>query len=612
MFKLKSRFLVFGLAFVLCVQLPGFVKASDAYDRVTWAQLPYYLESQNISLKNLNLCDCPEGLNQQYPSHHVIQVIGNTRYEWKEFEFINAANETQIAIQMLRPEKRRLSTSEARVLLSASSGLLVRSSRVRGVAATVPIPDESLEGLIRRNNSAHRTASQIDDFRAKVDNAHISELPFLTTTYLDIVFKESLFRGSGFLITPNCVLTAGHNVYEADLTGHNNGYWADTVTVIPALHETANGVDMELPYGQQTSEDFRVNSFFTTDTNNLSEYDYGAIFLDTPFVGIDTFMPLEFNHVPDVVLTTGYPGHPYEMKDSYDMWFSFGNVLGVRGENNNIINFAGYVSSGNSGGPIAYFNKTAKEFRLVGVVTWEDYLYDSGIRFTDLNRNVIMSWWAEEPQGYAYNHDYYVPFYMSSGSVWTGLALANPNDNNNHILIQYFSPQGDVASTKIVSLTANAQLASPCHPGSTYPVGWIKVSSTLPLYGLALMGNSAPSTMFDMDLQGSLHKKFIFPHLAADGKEWKSLAILCNPNANTASVSLSYYPQEGTPVIVRRVTIPKQGSVNKDLKQLFSHNLDGGHIIVQSTQPLAAFLLYDSSIYGKNNWKAGLSAVPMD
>ncbi len=612
MLRVKSRFRLIFLILACCGIL---LLAMNAFarERVSWAQLPYYLESQGVILKDLPLCDCPEGLNQNSPSHHVVQIIGNTRYEWKEYEFINDVGKTQIAVQMLRPEKRWLSAAEARVLLSASTGMPVKKSRVReGALETTPIPEEPLEGLMR-GRSGSRTATKIDDFRAKVALSAMTDLPFLSTVFLEMTFKGDSFRGSGFLIAPNCVLTAGHNVYEADLSGLGNGYWADDVTVVPGLYEAANGVDLVKPYGQQTIvDDLNTNTVFKNDTNDLSEYDYGAIILDRPFPGIDTFMPLEFDNLPDTVITVGYPGHPYGMEDSYDMWFSFARVLGTRGEHNRIINFAGYVSSGNSGGPIAYYNDAVKGYRLIGVVTWEDAQYDSGVRFTSSNHDIIMSWLQEGSPDYDYEHDYYVPYYLSGSGVWTGLALANHNSGENHILVQYFTAQGRTAGGSSLTLAANAQKAFPCTPDGSDSTGWIKVSATLPVYGLALVGDSSPSTMFDMDLQGSLHKKFIFPHLAADGKDWKSKAMLCNPGENIARVTFTYYSEDGATAVEKSVEVAKHGNADVDLKALFVQNLNNGHILVQSTQPLAAFLLYDSSVYGHNNWKAGLSATPLD
>lgn len=613
MFKFKSNFTIISIFLIVTIQITlGFSQLASALDRSSWVQLPYLLESRGVALKDLPVCDCPLALNEESPSRQLVQVIGNTLYEWNEYELNDKSGSAQLAVRMLRPENKYLSATEARILLSASSGLLKRKLRSRTAAQTLPIPAEPRESRRPRLNQNLRSATQLPDNRVKLDSDQVREYPFNTIAYLDLLFQGEPFRGSGFMVTARCLLTAGHNVYWSDLTGNGNGYFVDSVTAHPAQSEAPDGTHLILPYGQRTeADDIRTCRAFTEDTKDLSENDFGAVIFATPFTGIDTFMPLLFNYLPEKVITAGYPGHPHGLEDSYDMWYYISDFLDLRGEHNQIINFNGFVSSGNSGGPIFYFDKAEHDYFIVGIVTWEDANYDSGVRLTSRNKDLILSW-IDESLDYDYLHSYYIPYYVAAGDNWTGIALANPNADVNTVKIEFFSSTGTAAGSQTVNLPANGQKAFPCQPDANANSGWVKISATLPLYGLALVGNSSPSNMFDMDIKGKLHKKFILPHLAADGKKWNSAAILCNPNATKADITATYYPKNGIAPIQKNFSIPVNGSVNQDLKQLFGQALNGGHIILQSSQGLAAFLLYDSSTYGINNWKAGLSAMPMD
>ncbi len=609
----KSKFALISIFLIVTILITlGFSQTAQALDRSSWEQLPYLLESRGVELKDLPVCDCPLGLNEASPSRQMLQVIGNTLYEWNEYDLNYKSGKTQLAVRMLRPENRYLTAAEARILLSASSGLLNYKVRSRAAAETLPMPTAPREGLIRGPDHSLRGATQLPDNRVKLNSSQVQTYPFNTIAYLEMTFRGSPFRGTGFLVSSRCLLTAGHNVYESDLSGNGNGYFADSVMACPAQSEAGDGVSLIRPYGQKTeAHNLQTNRDFTEDTNNLSEYDFGAVTFETPFTGIDTFMPLVFDVLPEEVRTAGYPSHPHNMDDSYDMWYDSSAVSGTRGAHGQIINFAGYVSSGNSGGPIFYLNPVTKKLSVAGIVTWEDQYYDSGVRLTNYNKDLIESW-IDESLDYNYLHSNYVPYYSAGGNNWTGIALANPNEGANNIKIEFFSAAGAAAGAQTVVLPANGQKAFLCQPDADANSGWVKISSTLPLYGLSLVGSSIPSNMFDMDIKDKLHKKFIFPHLAADGEEWDSAAILCNPNASQADITCTYYPENGISPIQKNFSIPAQGSTDRDLRELFGQELNGGHLILQSKQGLAAFLLYDNSMYGQNNWKAGLSAMPMD
>jgi len=77
-----------------------------------------------------------------------------------------------------------------------------------------------------------------------------------------------------------------------------------------------------------------------------------------------------------------------------------------------------------------------------------------------------------------------------------------------------------------------------------------------------------------------------------------------------ATTAFAYYDSDGSKVA--RITawpIPAFGSIEEPLFDLFQQELDGGTLVIETEQPVTAFLLYDNK---STTWKAGLSAVPVD
>ncbi len=74
------------------------------------------------------------------------------------------------------------------------------------------------------------------------------------------------YIGTGWFISPRTVMTAGHCVFL-----HNEGGWARSIEVIPALNGTLR------PYGSCTSSAFRSVSGWTSSRNR--NFDYGCIIL---------------------------------------------------------------------------------------------------------------------------------------------------------------------------------------------------------------------------------------------------------------------------------------------------------------------------------------------
>ncbi|MCK5681752.1 hypothetical protein KAI46_13165 [bacterium] len=223
--------------------------------------------------------------------------------------------------------------------------------------------------------------------------------------------------------------------------------------------------------------------------------------------------------------------------------------------------------------------------------------------------NTIYSEGICNNQNPGYSKTYYVPYLYTddcSRASWTGMALANADQQSSNIQVSYYSETGDLLDTVNKTIPALGQSVFVAQtPSGTY--GWIKIEASTNLDGLALIGEVNPDVMFDMDMKKNLHRRFLLPHLAADSS-WRSLVMACNPNETAASLTYSYYNQAGQHVATKYASIPVNGSTRVNMYALFGQKL-AGSMVIESNQPITAFMLYDSL---SSAWQAGLSAVPLD
>lgn len=110
--------------------------------------------------------------------------------------------------------------------------------------------------------------------------------------------------GTGWLIGPKTVLTAGHCVFST----HFFGGWASTIEVIPGLRGAGTDPDLR-PYGSVTSE--KLSSLDRWTEHEDADFDIGCIHLDEPlgdtvgWFGLASMSPEELTGFS--VNVSGYP-----------------------------------------------------------------------------------------------------------------------------------------------------------------------------------------------------------------------------------------------------------------------------------------------------------------
>lgn len=175
------------------------------------------------------------------------------------------------------------------------------------------------------------------DNRVKVQNTTI--FPWRAICSLRIqAANGQRFIGTGWLISPRTVITAGHCVFL-----HDAGGWARSIEVIPGLNGTAR------PFGSHVGTSLRSTTGWTQGKNR--NFDYGAIILPQghrPGAQTGTF---GFAARDDAFLRaaalnlSGYPGD----KGGLTQWFHAQRAKSV---SDRVITYDIDTAGGQSGAPV--------------------------------------------------------------------------------------------------------------------------------------------------------------------------------------------------------------------------------------------------------------------
>ena len=245
----------------------------------------------------------------------------------------------------------------------------------------------ALERAVARARMGYQQLEAIigNDDRVRVTNNEV--YPWRCICSLIITANTGAsYIGTGWLVSPRLVLTAGHCVYMAD-----EGGWATNIEVIPGRDAHKR------PYGSAISRDLRSVSGWTRD--NDSDYDYGAILLpaDKRFgeqLGWFGYAARADDYLRGVTLNlAGYPGDggkaPNQVEGS--MWY---HSRGVRDVMNRQITYEIDTFGGQSGAPVWEMASNGSRYG-VGIHTWGTPVNNGATRITgDVFDNIVL--WASQ------------------------------------------------------------------------------------------------------------------------------------------------------------------------------------------------------------------------
>jgi V8-like Glu-specific endopeptidase len=182
--------------------------------------------------------------------------------------------------------------------------------------------------------------------------------------------------GTGWLVSPRTVITAGHCVYM-----HDQGGWAKRIEVVPAQNGGLR------PYGSGVSSNLRSVVGWTQSKNR--EYDYGAIILPSTYkpgnqTGYFGFAVRDDNYLKSAVLNlSGYPGD----KGGNEQWFM---AMQTKSVSTRVIVYNIDTMGGQSGAPV--WVKVGNTRYCVGIHTNGHNSGNSATRIVQAVYNNIQNW----------------------------------------------------------------------------------------------------------------------------------------------------------------------------------------------------------------------------
>lgn len=177
-----------------------------------------------------------------------------------------------------------------------------------------------------------------DDNRTVISKTTVS--PYYGIAYLTVSFTNGKsYRGTAFMISPNVMLTAGHNLYE-------EGYKVKNITAYPGRS------------GDYKPLTATVKKFYldTKYTGTQADWDYGIIVLDKNIGNSTGWFGLHAQSNSSSIGTTKITvtGYPADLA-GYKMWKDTGNVSSItdyRFKHN------ADTYGGNSGSPTYAYNSS--------------------------------------------------------------------------------------------------------------------------------------------------------------------------------------------------------------------------------------------------------------
>ncbi|MDF3142912.1 MULTISPECIES: endopeptidase [unclassified Streptomyces] len=185
-------------------------------------------------------------------------------------------------------------------------------------APTVALPDIG-EASFGPPPSAQKTVHGPDD-RVQITNTAV--YPWRVHCYLLITARDNtLYQGTGWLVGPHTVATAGHCVYIKGSGVAGRDGWVKSIQVMPGRNGSV------LPYGSVTCTSFRSVVGWTDDGDD--NFDYGAIVTPSNIGSTTGWFGFGVWSDSDLLKTTGniagYPGD----KPPGTLWYAARGVDSV-------------------------------------------------------------------------------------------------------------------------------------------------------------------------------------------------------------------------------------------------------------------------------------------
>lgn len=207
-------------------------------------------------------------------------------------------------------------------------------------------------------------------------------------------------------------------------------------------------------------------------------------------------------------------------------------------------------------------------------------------------------------------YNYYLPYFHSASMTWTGYGISNLSTSQaSPFSVTVYTGQGEVVKTVYPDpVPANGQASDAIFTVSE-TVGWMKINSHEKLAGLSFFGSTY---MADIPFVDELSSRLVVPHIAQKS-DWDTYLMVCNPNDEMVSLTLTCYGQSGSLLASGGFSLPPNTSQVYPFSNFGVDNLTGKVEVSVSpaTLGIAAFALYTNQRSG-GSYFAGINAVDLN
>jgi hypothetical protein len=194
----------------------------------------------------------------------------------------------------------------------------------------------------------------------------------------------------------------------------------------------------------------------------------------------------------------------------------------------------------------------------------------------------------------------YISHFDTTAEWWTGIALANPNESSANVTLTAYNQSGTEIGSSAITLPANGQKVfqvkdPPLSVNGT--AGWIRVESDQFIIGLEILGSVSSGGLAGLVAPTTVRNNLAFSHFDTTSAWWTEIA-LANPNATSASVTLTAYNQSGTPIGSSTITLPANGQKLFQVKDQLGVS-GTGWIYAISDQPIVGLELFGDVASGQ-------------
>ena len=183
-----------------------------------------------------------------------------------------------------------------------------------------------------------KTVEAVIGIDTRTEVIDVDSEPYKSVVLLIMKYGDEKYRGTGFMIKDDIVLTAAHNIYDRKKSAA-----ADEVYVIGNQKDTAH---------VRCYSKFKVPFDYVAETSQDGHYDWGLIKLNAPMpdLGVIEVAKAVPGIVSETALIAGYPGEVRNVSTT-DMWEASG-AIDKYDTASQTLKYKISTSGGNSGSPV--------------------------------------------------------------------------------------------------------------------------------------------------------------------------------------------------------------------------------------------------------------------